>query len=155
MTNDQGRAEGALFDARMALDSAQLSEAQVATAAESRLQSIADAWQGIIEVRVELDDGVLSGPNTRLALDVIEECVANAARHSSASVVDVSLRSTAGGLEVHVRDNGTPFTTTSAPGMGSDWMRRISAGRMTRSRSTAGWNQVSLVLGDGDVSSDA
>jgi hypothetical protein len=34
-------------------------------------------------------------------------------------------------------------------------MRRISAGRMARSRSTAGWNQVSLVLGDGDVSSDA
>jgi hypothetical protein len=88
MTNDQGRAEGALLDARMALDSAQLSEAQFATAAESRLQSIADAWQGIMEVRVELVDGVLSGPNTRLALDVIEECVANAARHSSASVVE-------------------------------------------------------------------
>ena len=155
MTNDQGRAEGALLDARIALDSAQLSEAEVATAAESRLQSIADAWQGIIEVGVELDDGVLSGPNTRMALDVIEECVANAARHSSASVVDVSLRSTAGGLEVHVRDNGTPFTTSSAPGMGSDWMLRISAGRMTKSRSAAGWNQVSLVLGGEHAASHA
>jgi signal transduction histidine kinase len=118
------------------------------------LQSIADAWQGIIEVRVELEDGLLSGPSTRLALDVIEECVANAARHSSASEVDVSIRSTAAGLEVHVRDNGTPFTTSSAPGMGSDWMLRISAGRMTTSRSTTGWNQVSLVLSDEDLTAD-
>jgi hypothetical protein len=39
--------------------------------------------------------------------------------------------------------------------MGSDWMLRISAGRMTKSRSAAGWNQVSLVLGGEHAASHA
>lgn len=147
MTNDQKRAEHALEDARTALDSADPSPVPQMVSIEKRLRSIAEAWQGILDVRISLDGSVPDGPTSRLALDAIEECVANAARHASASVVDVSLRHTQEGLEVHVRDNGTAFGGDPGSGMGTDWMLSITAGRMSRTRSSDGWNEVRLLLG--------
>lgn len=145
MTNDQTRAQSALDDARMALDSTQ-SPTQPARSTAERLQSIAEAWKGILDVRISLDAAVQPGPSTRLALDAIEECVANAARHASATVVDVSLGQGADGLELVVSDNGAAFVSHAGGGVGSDWMQRISSGRITRTRSDEGWNQVSLTL---------
>ena len=145
ITNDQPRAQSALDDARSALDSAH-STSQSARSTAERLQSIAEAWQGIIEVRTSLDDDVTPGPSTRLALDAIEECVANAARHASATVVEVSLAVLPEGLELQVRDNGVAFDSGAGRGVGSDWMQRISLGRMSRLRSEDGWNQVRLVI---------
>ena len=145
MTNDQTRAQSALDDARSALDSAHSTTRSSRSTAE-RLQSIAEAWKGIIEVRISLDAAVQPGPRTRLALDAIEECVANAARHASATVVAVSLGQGADGLELVVSDNGAAFVSHAGGGVGSDWMQRISLGRMTRGRSESGWNEVRLVI---------
>lgn len=145
MTNDQPRAQSALENARGALDSARVSSTSAITPADE-LASIAEAWQGIIDVRIAVDEAVHAGPSTRLALDATEECVANAARHASATVVEVSLSQGADGIELVVSDNGAPFVSSASAGVGSDWMQRISSGRITRTRSAEGWNQVRLVL---------
>lgn len=147
MTNDEERAAGALEDARSALDSAGHPASAAEVSPELRLQSIAEAWRGIIAVEIAVDSNLTVTTDVRLALDAIEECVANAARHASATVVEVSMRHLPEGLEVVVRDNGSPFSHDAKMGMGSEWMFRISSGRMTRTRSTSGWNQVRLLLG--------
>lgn len=146
MTNDQGRAESALEDARTALDSAEVPGPVSPSAPAERLRSIAEAWRGIITVEIVLDPGIESSASARLALDAIEECVANAARHASATVVEVSFRKVSDGLEVIVMDNGSAFEVGTSGGVGSDWMQRISAGRMSRIRSQSGWNEVRLLL---------
>ena len=148
MTNDQERAAGALEDARSALDSAGHPAPTSAVSPALRLQSIAEAWRGILAVEVAVDSNLEVTTHVRLALEAIEECVANAARHSSATAVEVSLRELPDGLEVIVSDNGSPFHDGEKVGLGSEWMIRISSGRLTRTRSASGWNQVRLLLGD-------
>lgn len=145
MTNDQVRAEHAVEDARSALD-ATVGTPQV-VAARERLRSIAEAWEGIVKVEIAMGAGVEKSASIQLSLDAVEECVANAARHASASDVEVSLRILKGALEITVSDNGIAFESEVASGMGSDWMTRISGGRLTRTRTPAGWNQVRLLLG--------
>lgn len=145
LTGDQPRAQSALDDARSALDSAHVPVLAARSTAE-RLASIAEAWQGIIDVRISLDEAVSTGPSTRLALDAIEECVANAVRHASATVVEVSLEGSMEGLVITVSDNGSRVVPEAGTGMGTDWMLRISSGRMSRIRSDDGWNQVRLIL---------
>ena len=147
MTNDEERAAGALEDARSALDSASRPTSVAAVSPELRLRSIAEAWRGIIAVEIAVDSNLAVTTEVTLALDAIEECVANSARHASATAVEVSLCQLPEALEVIVSDNGSVFTEDSRVGVGSEWMIRISSGRMTRTRLTSGWNQVRLLLG--------
>lgn len=146
MTNDDARAAMALEDARSALDSATTNQPTAPRNVEDRLASIARAWQGIIEVEIIDSDVVFMSASAKLALDAIEECVANAARHASATQIEVSLRKGERSLEVIVRDNGHPFEPHAGAGMGTDWMQRVTRGRLERSRTPEGWNQVRLFL---------
>ena len=146
ITHDQERATSALEDARTALNAAHPGQASVAWSPEERLMSIAAAWKGIVNVEIAYGSGLGSSAAMRLALDAVEECVANAARHASATIVEVSLARMGDGLQVIVSDNGLASVGGSGSGLGSDWMQRISAGRVTRTRTESGWNQVTLVV---------
>jgi signal transduction histidine kinase len=146
ITHDQERATSALEDARTALNAAHPGQASVAWSPEERLMSIAAAWKGIVNVEIAYGSGLGSSAAMRLALDAVEECVANAARHASATIVEVSLARMGDGLQVIVSDNGSASVGGSGSGLGSDWMQRISAGRVTRTRTESGWNQVTLVV---------
>ena len=146
ITHDQERATSALEDARTALNAAHPGQASVAWSPEERLMSIAAAWKGIVNVEIAYGSGLGSSAGMRLALDAVEECVANAARHASATIVEVSLARMGDGLQVIVSDNGLASVGGSGSGLGSDWMQRISAGRVTRTRTESGWNQVTLVV---------
>ena len=60
---------------------------------------------------------------------IAQECVANAAKHAKARLIHISLRSSAQGLVLRVRNDGIPMTPDAQPGdgMGMTIMRHRAA----------------------------
>ena len=94
------------------------------------------------------DPDGLSGDGELVVYRVVQEALANAARHSRASRVDVELRREAGGVEVRVRDDGRGFDPAAASGgLGLDGMAeraRLVGGRLAVDSTAGAGTQVTL-----------
>jgi gas vesicle protein len=75
------------------------------------LRRVQATWQGLCEVRTDIDDQatrLLDGDaiGAEIAMEVVSEAVSNAVRHGKASGVDVTMRGEAGQLDVTIINEG-------------------------------------------------
>jgi signal transduction histidine kinase len=141
--NDPDEARNALAEARALLDSAQLSPVGSAPGSmREQLAELAAAWEGLVDVRVEVDCNGEPGPSEeRTILRVVTEGIHDAARHGSATHVEVTIRGGAGEWEVSVVDDGLrdlPARGSAPTGLGSQHLDAVAPGAWQRVRTTDG-----------------
>ena len=107
----------------------------------ARIDQVVDAWTGILDVTVELP----AGPQCRadqwhLAAQVIEEGLANAARHGGARRVSVCGHVEGRDLVLRITDDGAIAIPAGQvlPGLGSQWLNRVAPGEWSREQSAQG-----------------
>jgi signal transduction histidine kinase len=104
-----------------------------------RIDQVVGAWTGILDVTLTLpDDSVCRADQWRLAALVIEEGLANSARHGGASQVRITGRDEDGALVLQVQDDGVTRTPGSGQGLGSQWLDRVAPGDWSRDQTPQG-----------------
>lgn len=125
----------ALMQARAILDNPVLPLTEpVDTSLCDAISERTTQWRGLVEVRVSIDSGAdsITGPLAKHLTDVVEEAIANAVHHGSATAVDIHIRADGTAVEVTVIDNGSG-TFTGSPGFGSRLFTQF-AGEWTLTR---------------------
>ena len=85
-----------------------------------------EAWSGIAEVSIRLDHSVSEGdPRLVMAVQVIEEGITNAVRHSGASEISAVISTQGENLQIALRSN-QPARVDSGSGMGTAWLARYA-----------------------------
>lgn len=102
-----------------------------------RLVEIADSWEGIAEVEIDLPADI-DDPLLLLIGDIAAEAIANAVRSGGATSISVHSSYGEHGLEVKIRDNGQPPRLSGEWGMGSAWLESIVPGMWRREHSETG-----------------
>ena len=143
--NDPEDARNALAEARALLDSAQTSPQGPAVGSmREQLADLAAAWEGLVDVRVDIAGvGEPRPAEERTILRVVTEGVHDAARHGSATHVEVLIREGAAGWEVSVVDDGirdlpAQGSDPVALGLGSQHLDAVAPGSWQRVRTPEG-----------------
>jgi signal transduction histidine kinase len=143
--NDPDEARNALAEARALLDSAQTSPQGPAVGSmREQLADLAAAWEGLVDVRVDIAGvGEPRPAEERTILRVVTEGVHDAARHGSATHVEVLIREGAAGWEVSVVDDGirdlpAQGSDPVALGLGSQHLDAVAPGSWQRVRTPEG-----------------
>jgi len=126
MQLDQAAASGSSEETRAALErvhallARSISEdfASFRENPRERIGRIVDGWRGICQVTIDTPDEALDDPRAGVAVQAIEEVIANAVRHAGASRIDIRVICGPGGLDVSCRSDGMSSTTAGA-GLGS------------------------------------
>ena len=112
------------------------------TVGDQRIAEIVAAWTGILEVEVSLPEATACRRHQwRVAAQVIEEGLANAARHGDASRVVIAGRVDDSCLTLAIRDDGSPTRDAGASGesgIGMQWLDSIAPGDWALQHSAAG-----------------
>jgi signal transduction histidine kinase len=109
-----------------------------------QLADLAAAWEGLVDVRVEIAGAGDPRPaEERTILRVVTEGVHDAARHGSATRVEVTISEGAGGWEVSVVDDGmrdlpAQGSEPAALGLGSQHLDAVAPGSWQRVRTPEG-----------------
>ena len=107
-----------------------------------RIEEIVGAWSGILDVQVSLPDAhVCRRHQWLVATQVIEEGLANAARHGDASRVAVVGRIGDGCLWLSIEDDGVrarDADRAGSAGLGMQWLDRIAPGDWDLQHTAAG-----------------
>jgi signal transduction histidine kinase len=94
-----------------------------------RIDTVVRAWTGILEIEVDLpEESACRDDQWQLAARVIEEGLANSARHSDAGRVVLVARCESNCLVLRVSDDGSSSPHHSTPGMGAQWLDRVAPG---------------------------
>jgi signal transduction histidine kinase len=92
------------------------------------IEHVMDRWKLRAKWSVNGDLRALPGPVLDVATSVIQECVANAAKHSDSNDVAVDVHASASGVEVRIEDGGRGFRPEEAGlhagHLGLEMMRR-------------------------------
>jgi len=117
-------AKRAELDIRLAIDETAAPRSQSVNAAIA--QAVGEvAARDHIKLELDVVPGVqLSAPRADALVGIAREAVSNAARHSGAARVSLSLQRQGGGVRLRVSDNGSGFDTVAQPdGFGLTSMR--------------------------------
>ena len=105
-----------------------------------RINEVIAAWAGIMTIHVALpDEHECRLDQWHVAAQVIEEALANAARHGDAS--EVSIQGVVGSeLTLVISDNGTSRGQLDVirPGIGSQWLEYVAPGEWSLVRTSTG-----------------
>ena len=96
-----------------------------------RIDQVVDAWTGILDISLELpSEASFSADQWHLAAQIIEEGLANSARHGGAAHVTITGHRDEGALALRITDDGTydMNTVSGMPGIGSQWLDRVAPG---------------------------
>lgn len=94
-----------------------------------RIDIVVQAWTGLLHIDLQLpDEASCRADQWQLAARVVEEALANSARHSGATRVWITARCEHGALAIHISDDGRRASPMSDPGLGSWWLDRIAPG---------------------------
>jgi signal transduction histidine kinase len=102
------------------------------TGGRARIDQITEAWTGILDVRVDLpDERECRADQWYVAAQVIEEGLANSARHGGAGRVAITGACDRGELVIHVTDDGVAVAHAqrAEPGLGTQWLDRVAPGQ--------------------------
>ena len=94
-----------------------------------RIAQVVDAWTGILQVSLDLpEESAARSDQWNWAAQVIEEALANSARHGGADRVDITVHVTSGDLIVRMVDNGTVSSGSAQErrGLGSQVLDRVA-----------------------------
>jgi hypothetical protein len=105
-----------------------------------RLNKLPEAWQGILDLTLNVPEQVLSDSEKAVVLtQVIEELVSNTAAHLDATslVVDVSIENS-NNIKIIALNNGQ-FIKRTSRGMGKDWINSISVSQVQEEQTKDGY----------------
>ncbi len=112
------------------------------TVGYERIAEIIEAWTGILDVQVSLPDATaLRKHQWLVATQVIEEGLANAARHGDAARVVIRGRIDDACLILSIEDDGPGLSSagmSAAAGLGTQWLDRIAPGDWALTHGAAG-----------------
>jgi signal transduction histidine kinase len=93
----------------------------------ARAARVTQAWRGICEVACDIDAEIENDSRLSIAVQAIEEIIANAVRHSGATKAHVQISLSGGQLLVTCHANGTKreFEFPESPGMGTHLFRTL------------------------------
>lgn len=101
---------------------------------EEKIQKIVDAWAGIAEVEITIQEGISAYQDILLVFsEVIEELVSNSVRHGNANVINIELALIDGVVKASFIDNGG-VSKSKKRGMGSQLL--LSKIEILKSEST-------------------
>ena len=126
-SEDQERS-AELFQRVTALSNRSLAEdfAQFSLTPLARLKLVIEAWEGILDISVDIEDIHLKDEKMNQAIvQTIEEVASNTSRHSAASKLHVTARPGKNGLIIELQSNGFG-AKTERRGLGSSWLDQIA-----------------------------
>ncbi|MFM8351305.1 MAG: hypothetical protein ACKN9D_09560 [Actinomycetales bacterium] len=93
------------------------------------IDTVVQAWTGLLSIDLELpEESACRADQWQLAARVVEEALANAARHSGASSIAITGHCERSALVLEVTDDGRRDSDPSVPGLGTWWLDRIAPG---------------------------
>jgi two-component sensor histidine kinase len=93
------------------------------------IDTVVQAWTGLLSIDLELtEESACRADQWQLAARVVEEALANAARHSGASTIAITGHYERSALVLEVIDDGRRDSDPSVPGLGTWWLDRIAPG---------------------------
>jgi signal transduction histidine kinase len=111
----------------------------------TRAERIGQAWRGICDVHIDVTVTDSLDDRIRLALQAVEELIANAVRHAQATQVFAVITNEQSSISITVRTN-CHWQSTEAPGMGTHFLTAISPGGIGVEFDN-GWTQLKLAIG--------
>lgn len=96
-----------------------------ALSADMRLAKIVDAWNGISSIKCSITAELKGDPRLELVVEVVEEAISNAVRHSQAKQIDVQISRRQDDLLVVISHPSSRLTKGKAR-LGSLWLDRFS-----------------------------
>lgn len=92
-----------------------------------RIDVVVQAWSGLLHLDIELPEESACRPDQwNVAARLVEEGLANAARHSGATRVAITGTCENGALCLVVTADGPPASVDAHPGLGTWWLDRIA-----------------------------
>jgi signal transduction histidine kinase len=92
-------------------------------APEAKIQKIVDAWAGIADIEIQIQEDVSIDLVNFLHLsEVIEELVSNSVRHAGSTTIHIQVNQEDGNAQIIFTDNGKGFSP-GKPGMGSSLLQ--------------------------------
>ncbi|MEY4136272.1 MAG: hypothetical protein RL205_400 [Actinomycetota bacterium] len=105
----------------------------------ARIEQVVQAWTGILEIDIDLpDESACRADQWELVARVIEEALANSARHSGASRIEITAHRDAEALDLRISDDGVDHAPRANPGMGMLWLDRVVPGEWSLEQSSLG-----------------
>lgn len=86
---------------------------------------LVNAWQGICEVDIAVEPDLADNPRVSVAIQVVEELITNAVRHSGATQLTAHLSENSGGISITCRIN-RQWQSGGIEGLGTTWMAAIA-----------------------------
>ena len=105
----------------------------------ARIDHVVQAWTGILDIEIDLpDEPSCRADQWELVARVIEEALANSARHSGATRIEIVAHRDAGFLDLRISDDGVEHAPRANPGMGMRWLDRVVPGEWSLEQSGLG-----------------
>ena len=129
-TGDAAAVSRALVEARSVLDEPFTQVGSAAADLGRELERKAGLWRGLADVTIDIDPlaAAITGTRSTEVASVVEEAIANAIRHGSATTVTVDVVMDGSAINVRVRDNGSG-PAGGSPGLGSTYASSVSDGQ--------------------------
>lgn len=93
----------------------------------SRADSLMRGWRGICDLSIQMSGSVTGDPRTSIAVQAVEELVANAVRHAGATHIDVNLEPSSGGIVIRCHVN-SDWQARETLGLGTRWFETLAPG---------------------------
>lgn len=129
---------------RLASQSIGLSFAQSGMDPLARIEKVSQAWRGIIDVTTDIAADVMGSPKLGLIVELAEEAISNAVRHSNADSIAIEVKPALEGILVTITHPSSTSSSRNA-GVGTQWLERFSQRYEVRSR-PAGIRQLQVTL---------
>jgi len=105
---------------------------------------ISAPWSALMDIEVDVDEGMIPADRVRDVGDVLEECLSNAFRHGGASRVGLELRRQVNTWLLSVSDDGTGLDQAGSVGLGTSLFEAVSGGDWSRTEIPVGGCQVTV-----------
>lgn len=129
---------------RLASQSVGLSFAQSGMDPMARIEKVSQAWRGIIDVSTDIAPDVIDSPKLGLIVELAEEAISNAVRHSKAGSIAIEVKPALEGILVTIT-HPSASTSSRGAGVGTQWLDRFSQRYEVRSR-PAGIRELQVTL---------
>lgn len=112
-----------------------------------RIERIVAGWRGICNIDISVEEGATSDPRLAVAVQAVEEIIANSVRHGGATRIEIEVGTTPDGVTVRVKTDCRVLdqSSSSGLGLGSLVLRAMAPGGMVVESSDTG-SRVELVV---------
>ena len=145
--HDDSLANESLEQARSVLANVRLPGEHVQNPRE-RLEEIVTAWSGIADISIQAPESTSDVARWHLAVDAIDEAIANGIRHGGASNIQLTVVDESDALVIEVTDNGSEKYLSGNDGFGRQWLSAVTAGQWHQRQTETGTTLMLRIRGE-------